>query len=352
MSRQSSYHPDNTIQKALVSTPSRLTGEFAVDGLLVTHSWPPWEDLRRAVDRSLSRAYFVIAFRTQPVTPQPGTAVPDWGHSAEIICSLLTVLYGKRFDFHGSIENEGMYRTPDLSIVGQDCDPTLPFNSHQPRATATVPLNLTEISHVSHMIFSSENQTVATILSACRFYMLALRIAEAEPEIAYLHLVTSGEILSRLTDLPIEDLMANSDVEDLETIASKVGAKFARRFRGRLSSIRRRFTLSLCVDLDAEFFANPEPSVSSLGTPFLHETVEDSVDAAYSLRSRFLHSGEHFGKWVEPRFWRHDLHVGGMPLTSSKEFSKVLQMAPKFVGLERLIRYRLRQSIDSIEGSA
>lgn len=132
LSRRSELHPDDTIQKVLISTTSYFTGTFESENLLITHSWADFGGFRGKLQFEpgpLSRLNFVVVFRTPSIEPSPGVAVPHYGGVGESICSLLAVFFGKRFDSHGSLENMGVYQTPDLSTHDQICDPNLPFST-------------------------------------------------------------------------------------------------------------------------------------------------------------------------------------------------------------------------------
>ena len=152
MSRRSELHPDDTIQKVLISTTSYFTGTFESENLLITHSWADFGGFRGKLQFEpgpLSRLNFVVVFRTPSIEPSPGVAVPHYGGVGESICSLLAVFFGKRFDSHGSLENMGVYQTPDLSTHDQICDPNLPFNSREPRTTDSMPLSLVQSPRLS-----------------------------------------------------------------------------------------------------------------------------------------------------------------------------------------------------------
>jgi hypothetical protein len=349
MNQPTDLHPDSTIQKFLISTTSYFTGEYHGADLLIAHSWANFGAYRTRVqmeETPLSRSGFIIAFRTEPVEEAAGVPIPDYGQIGEVICSLLAVLYGKRFDFHGAIEHTGLFQTPDLSTHEQVCDPTLPFNSHKPRTTSPALLELRHFERTDHMIRGAGSRPLITkLLAACRYYMLALQTAENEPEIAYLNLITVGEILSTIAQYSAEELLSDELVADLNEIRTRIGDSIANRIASKIKGIKTSFVKFLCSKLDDDFFENPEVSKTPHGRCFARCTIERNVKAAYDLRSSYLHAGERFGRWVEPGFWRHDVSDVGRPLGPSKELSKTLQVAPNFVGLERLIRYCLLQEI-------
>ena len=128
--------PQETIQKALISTTSHFVGEFAKDGVLLTHAWPDFFDHSASIRWSegpASRSAFIFAFETEPIEKKPGRRLPEYSPMGELICAYLAVLFGKRFDSHGLVEGSGYYHVPDLTQFGHLCDHYLPQNSHASR---------------------------------------------------------------------------------------------------------------------------------------------------------------------------------------------------------------------------
>jgi hypothetical protein len=113
-----SLRPDAAVQKALVSTPSRMVGEYDGGGILVTHAWPDFHDgraFRRMIRGTGSRSCYIYAFETPPIEAKAGTRLPDYSSAGPIISSYLSLLFGKRFDPHGLIEHAGFFCVPDLA---------------------------------------------------------------------------------------------------------------------------------------------------------------------------------------------------------------------------------------------
>ena len=97
--------------------------------------------------------------------------------------------------------------------------------------------------------------------------------------------------------------------------------------------LSKAFVASLCELIDASFFKLP----TTLGC-FQSESFEQSIKAAYDLRSKYVHTGAPFGHWIKPSNDCADLQIGE-PVVDEKDFRKILARAPKFNGLERIIRY-------------
>ena len=305
--------PKATIQKFLISTTSRMTGEFESSGILIAHAWPDlWSGPvgMRFGETHLSRSAYVIAFETRPFEERPGTVTPDYSPLGEILAAYLSVLFGKRFDCHGLLKGSGRYQVPDLRSYDTPSNPEFPFNSHAPRRCFPVLLDLTQIVMVETALEGSSPDTVdlSRLRAACKFYMQALQNAENNSEVAYLHLITAGEILAgyfRYTDT-----------------------------RG----VKRKFVRALCSLLDDGFYIAPDSIPAH--ARFHPNNIEENVGAAHDLRSRYVHTGAPFGRWVEPVLGIRggDLQIG-VPVVKDRELGRILAVAPTFLGLERLVRY-------------
>ena len=129
-----SLRPSDTTQKLLISTTSDIIGSYERDGILLRLAWPQLENRfpDKLPDRRAQRSAFVIAFETEPIARLAGVPVPNHSYLGETVCSYLSVLFGKRFDNHGSIENCGSFYVPDLRQFDRPYLPTLPQNSVSP----------------------------------------------------------------------------------------------------------------------------------------------------------------------------------------------------------------------------
>ena len=111
------------------------------------------------------------------------------------------------------------------------------------------------------------------------------------------------------------------------------GATVVRQLQGNFRSIKRCFVESICNLLDDEFFDEQQ------GFMFLSkDKIRSSIGAAYDLRSKYVHVGATFGVWIRPNVRAEELR-GGRPVVPDKDFAKILEKAPSFHGLERVVRY-------------
>ncbi|WPN22277.1 HEPN domain-containing protein [Pseudomonas marginalis] len=345
-----SLRPDETIQKILISTTSRFIGEYDSDDLLVTHAWggfaSPFACIR-GEENPASRNAFIISFKTEPYSKATGVVVPDYSPVGDMVCSYLSVLFGKRFDCHGLLEGSGFFHTPDLNLYNVICNHRLSFNSHKSRGCVAIPLRLENINALRPLLDGGVGgeKLVSIIGTACKFYHQALRSAEHDPEVAYLNLITAGEIMSSCFEFSDAEVLDSETISILDNIRFHMedGEKIAKHLRGRMLSIKKRFVSSLLSLLASDFFESAECSHEYC--KFKSDVIEANIKAAYDLRSRYVHTGVAFGNWVRTSSQGEDVQFG-RPCVHDKSYARVLEMAPTFHGLERLIRYCLLRLIE------
>lgn len=339
---RNTLHPEETIQKILISTTSRMIGEVDLDGFLISHARQynnPAGNIRME-ENPVSRSGYIVAFKTEPYEKEVGTMIPDYSPVGEIVCSYLSLIYGKRFDCHGLVEGSGSYHTPDLSVYSEISNPNLPFNSHKERKCFSVLLNMQKFTPFASVLMNTDSDSAfqTRLNAACKFYMQALRSAEQQPEVAYLHLITSGEILSGFFNYEKKELMDEDILRSLLAIENELenGAKVKNIIENRVLGIKRKFVKSICSLIDEKFYVTIGSRL--FGPSIKPESLKANVAAAYDLRSKYVHTGVPFGNWVSPMTNLSDLQHG-CPVVGDKEYSKILERAPTFIGLERLIRY-------------
>lgn len=333
-----------TTQRILISTTSRFVAEYVSEDVLLTHAWPQLHMGTRLSEGSMSRSAFVLSFRTAEVPKVAGTVIPTYEYVGEFTCALLSVLFGKRFDTHGPFESNGTFSVPVLTQFSETCAPTLPQNSHKPRSDIAVKLDLREVARIEPMLIGEGSKCPEgrSFYAAAKFYLQALQNAESDAEVAYLHLITAGEILSNAHRPPTEDMLDDSVRKALDQIRQSLpdGEKIARMLAERMRQIKRRFVATIADLLDAPFFAATadRPAWARL-TP---ETLSKRIGAAYDLRSRYVHTGVEFGGWVSPlRAHQLDEVQSGRPILHDPELESLLEGIPNYLGLERAIRYAL-----------
>lgn len=334
-----------SVQKVLLSSPARVVGEYRTPGFIVMHAWPhsrSRDSYFRRDEGPLSRNAFVFAFEAAQPEPAPGVVIPDYSGGAEMIASYLCLLYGKRFDSHGLFESNGYFQVPDLSEYSQPSWPWLPHNSHAERPDLGVTLNLRECARLLPVLTGAAPREPALAFQAgCRFYMRALQACERDPEVAFLHLVTVGELLAAQQRYEKSDLLDADGVALLTAIRGLPnGDSLARRVQARMLQIKRGFVRALTELVDDDFFQTREARDEY--EALKRETYQATLAAAYDLRSKYVHVGMPFGVWVSSTSPMRlaEVHVG-RPVVDDEEFAKLLQQAPTLLGLERIVRYCL-----------
>lgn len=336
------------MQKFLISTTSRFVGAHVTDSLELQHAWPGFGNAaasQRLDPGPTSRSAYVLLFRTPPLEKAVGVSIPRYDNVAEVVVAYLSVLFGKRFDNHGSIEWCGMFGLPDMSVFATSCLPQLPWNTHSPRPDTQMPLNLTEFGRFQGFLDEGthDRKKLAAFVGAARFYARALQSAEADPEVAYLHLVTAGEVLANATEHDVDSLMDEQTFIDLQAIEAGLpnGRQVASRLRGGLRQIKRRFVATLADLVDQPFFGRTEAREE--WASLKAENFDKALAAAYDLRSRHVHTGAGFGGWITPTDRGLNEVQFGSPVVDDRDWAKALAAAPTFIGLERIIRYCLLQ---------
>jgi hypothetical protein len=205
---------------------------------------------------------------------------------------------------------------------------------------------LGEISRIERLFLGTtlDLKFLRTFQGASKFYLQALQNAEHDPEVAYLHLITTGEILSNFREYEKDDLLDDQSKQALTKIREGLpeGMEVANFISGKLLQVKRRFVETIVRLVDEDFFERSEAREPLAG--FKADSFRDSISAAYDLRSRYVHTGIPFGRWVSlnPGGMNSEVQIG-KPVVEDKEQGKILAKAPTYIGLERVMRYCLLQ---------
>lgn len=343
--------PASNVQKFLISASCHLAGRLDTPNLLIADAMPglgnrTTHQRLRSVDNA--RTVFTLVFRTNP-EDQGQLIIPQYDWLAEQVCGYLSLFYGKRFDSHGATENSGLFGLPDLRALDLFCDPRLPQNGNRLRVDFGHPLELELFDAILPLLFSApgHDPRVVPFRTALKFYQQALWAAEHDMEIAYLHLISAGEILTGSLKLDEASLVDAQTRKVLARIEAEMpdGAKTARIVRSKLRGIKRRFVFGLKSLLDPAFFERSQEH-ASLGLDA--KAIIARLGAAYDLRSRYVHTGQSFGVVVGPRGMDYAEIQHGEPIHNDKAFAKALACAPTYIGLERILRYCLLRYLETL----
>jgi hypothetical protein len=341
------YRPKETIQKILISTTSRLVGEYDTKELLITHAWQSFKlpDHLSLTENPLCRNSFVVAFETSPIGKDV-VFLPDYNQRGDLICAYLAVLFGKRFDNHGPLECIGYFRVPHMQAYSSICNPILPQNNHRPRVDLGIELDLSEIIKIKCLFNDDISDRFFHFFDAAsRFYLQALQCFETNPETAYLHLITCGEILSNYYEYDTEELIDENTKFILKEIENALdnGPEVVKQIKSRFLQVKKRFVKTILNLINDRFFLNSESNNEN--TKLDKDGIERRVAAAYDLRSRYLHTGIDFGDWITMNRLDNSEVQDGTPEVEDREFASILAKAPTYFGMERIMRYCLLRFI-------
>lgn len=342
---QSLLQPPENVQRILLSTTSRFVGAFETEEARIDHAWPGFHSdaHHRWQDGPTSRSTYVLSFLADGPEHRVGTVVPDYSAAGDFVASLLSVLFGKRVESHGSLENCGAFGMPDVSAFSTTSIPHLPHNAHKPRADFGMPLNLVEVARLKPLWsdVGADKALANGFSTAARFYQRGLISADRDPEIAYLHMITAAEVLAQLHLPKSDDRLLDDELEaELArmTEALKDKGRLARMLRKRLFEVKRRFVTTFVDLVDDDFFDRREAA-----EPFAalqRTTFAAAIGAAYDLRSLNVHQGRSTGRWMRLGGHLNEIQLG-RPIVDEKDLAKALADAPTLVGLERVTRYAL-----------
>lgn len=271
--------------------------------------------------------------------------LPDYSQMGENFCIALSVLFGKRFDSHGLIQQHGRPYIPSVESNHKIYNKNLSFNSVNKRADYQIELNLENIKYIEDVLFEHDGDKAdaqSTFWYAGRFYIQAVRIAEESPEIAFLSLITAGEILASHFKYPIEELLDDSTrqlLEDLKSLGTD-GEKLYRKVSSKLMGISEAFCKFIIDCLDRDFFTRTEAKHEY--KKLSESDIKQRLKAAYNLRSKYVHAGKLPSSWMAVNYLHdNDEVIRGNPVIEDKDMQKSIKLSPTFIGMERIIRYSL-----------
>lgn len=343
--------PQKNVTRCLLSTSAHIVGELNEGDFLICHAWPElWAPNARVSvyrDGPTHRTFLVVSVEVAPQQDDANSAAAENYHwLGDFFAVCLGVYFGKRFDHLGLLESQGFFCLPSFaSIRDVGMFALAPFNS-KPRADIQIALNLSSAAAISKLLhLQCGTRQTSTFFTAGSFYLRSLQMIEDHPELAYLDLVSAGEVLSNYFEFSDERLFDKDMLALLEEIRGVLpdGTTKANSLKSRMYQVKRRFRLALSDLLNDNYFTTTEASQPCLALP--KDEVEASIASAYDLRSRYVHTGQRFGMWV-----RVGEHLGaekqlGTPVINDKDLVKLLVKAPTFLGLERVIRYCLLRFI-------
>ncbi|MGE7191744.1 hypothetical protein [Lysinibacillus fusiformis] len=350
-SNSSELQPKQNIQKVLVSTPAHFVGSYQSNVTSIELSFQTSSVLFSRDENPFTRSYMVISFYVEQEYGL-GNRILDIDALGDDYCTLLSILYGKEFINHGALEAHGIHQLPNINNPINNLYNYPQYNNNE-RVDLEIPLDLKYFHLVENIMIyqplkiNPESQRM--ILTAGKFYNRALGVFPNESELAYLDLITCGEMISNFMNIEYTDEIIYD--ENLMRTFNKIleidnGEKIVRDLKKRLFQVKRRFVYALKFILNDSFFENSELTETYNGElgRLNKENIETILKAAYDLRSHYVHSGIQFGKSVWS-FHHFNETMIGRPYGYDKTVSKIIFKSPTFIGLERIMRYSLLRII-------
>lgn len=339
--------PDKKIQKLLISSTSKFVGEYESDSFLITHAFPLSNTAiatTSLTENPHCRNYYVVVVNTASSnedSDQEETYFQyDW--LGDFICIYMSILFGKRFDYHGLFETNGLFSLVNIADDKPLRYPSMPINNHKPRTDLEIPLTLNCVSLLEPLLVGKlDPKVISTANAAGKFYLRSIRLFEEDQEIAFLDLITCGEVLSNFYNYNEDDLYDDELKALLKTISKdlKDGSTICKHLKSRLFQVRRRYTMTLMKLLNSYFFEHSE-SLAKAGKLCVDD-IEKRIKASYDLRSLYVHEGIRIGSWLDPiTNLMNEVQIG-IPVIESKSLQKLMTITPTYLGLERIIRFCL-----------
>jgi hypothetical protein len=349
--------PNSKVCKVLLSSPTRLQGNYNQEDLIIESVSPNMMGIhsiqnnrfdRLKSEILLGRYHYMLVLDVIPDNEQ-SIIIPDYSYVGEYISIALSVLYGKRFDNHGMIEGSGHFWMPHYEeIITFSPYHYYPVYSNFPRKDGNISLDLKECaSIVNFTIHGKDEKLFRYFFNAAKFYLSSIKSIDFDLDKAYLDLITCGEILSNFYEYS-EDELYGHDTQLYRLLEKLVSYNIPDEdlsfIKKRLYQVKRKFFLTLKKLINESFFKNTESRVEN--AKFTRENFEENIKAAYDLRSRYVHAGFEFKDWIEV-YAGSESHLSEVqvpdliPNVDDKELREMIKKTPKYVGLERMIRFAL-----------
>ncbi len=324
--------------KCLISSPSHFTGEYSNDFCRIKHAWN-FNQPTGYNNNTDEQHFFVLDLGYNNDKQYTEIQKHYLNDNGQIFCSILSVFFGKIFYSHGAFENDNLYIVPDVKYIKHKYKNMLPFNSKIRKDTKISP-KLGELTKIEKILSININQDFRSFIAAAKQYMLGLSFADKDPDIAYISLVQSGEILSNSIQ-PSTDKLIDPEIQKIisEIELLDDGTRKSNLIRSRMFQIKKKYTTVLESMIDNPFYSNSpsEHEIYALNKSNISELLKGS----YDLRSFYVHNGESFGELTltDPLF-NYEFN-NGYTDKMSKDLKRILGKSLSFCGLERVIHYCL-----------
>ncbi len=346
---------NENIFRFIISSPSRFVDNYVRKNIRIDHFWDFNDSANlkiQQIENPFSRNYYVITLRRKQPKDENGKvkSYNMFKNDGNEVMMIMSVLFGKRFDFHGNLQSGNFLSKPNINnIIALDTY-NWPFNSYKKRIDTNIDLKLSNLSLCKNIIDKIGRQrpkSHTTFFNASNLYCRALQNFDENPDLSYIDLVSAGEILTANFKMKEKYLYD----ESLKSIFSSIKdnckdyINIIDNLKSRLYQVRTRFANGLSTLLDDSFFlhtysTNKQWSIQK-------ENILTNLKYTYDLRSQLIHSGLEIGRVLNIDNLGAEL-FSVIPLGISKDNFKKLSKSLNFIGLERVIRYSLLKLIKVI----
>lgn len=340
---------EEDIHRFLFSSSAHFVDELTHTSFHLSVAFPSFQSNHRMASYQASpirASFFSLSIRV-PVEPTDGKfrIIETYSWMPEQVAVLLTAFYGKLIRSHGHIQKGYNVMVPDIFIPHNEAFANPPFND-KPRKPQGPELNLKSAADLveAYLFSDAGDSKLPKILSACTFYHLALENWATRPILSYTFLVSAVEALLDTITYEDADIFDEQRLKDFQTVktAAPDGDKVVARFKSSLYSIRKKFVKFVTKRLPAQFFDEAECDDF---LRFKSDKFSEALQAAYDIRSKYLHTGKTMGFAHLTHSYQNSEIVIGEPVIPDKEIKKLLMRAPSLAGLERIVATLLRREL-------
>ena len=291
-----------------------------------------------------------------PVSQEEQPGVFRWDLYPDDVVAILSLFFGKRILHHGPIWLPPFWSLPELQSVRPNSYHSLEFYSGEHSKTPRREPDWREVARLSGQIrgLEARSEISSRMTVAAKAYAESLTLLPFDRELAYFRLIQALESVIDPGEFTEEEryshdasLMAH--LEWLESLDDPRGKKVASFLRSRLYQIKRSVILWVSRHIRDDFYSTEPGAITSVN-------LMKALSGAYDLRSRYVHTGEDFGVWIDPARGRCEgletVPRGFSEICPDKTLRKTLQKAPSYLGLERLVRYLLVSILEKHDGDS
>ncbi len=333
----------------LISTPSQFDHAFRSDELSVIQLPSNMGDYAHfSHPGPFERHFYALTINTC-------TTEHDYIRQLAIdptaVVSLFSLWFGKHVGTHGPIVLDETWMLPDLLNINPN-----PYFSHAIYSGVhTKPLvrdcDWRSVEELLPIIqrFKAIGKGDLPMIAAAKCYSEALRLLPFDREIAFFRLIQAIECVSSQSQFTDEERFSHDDqlwsyLKWLEQLDDANGKPCADFVKNRLYQVTRGVQLWLDNRIDMAFYSPENHGLTS-------ETLRNTVSAAYTLRSKYVHGGAAFGDFIDPTEGRcgslETIPDSFLEACLDKNLRKTLARCPSFLGLERLVRYGLSKELSA-----